>query len=145
MLKKAIVNYTRTPISRTELTVGVAYDTDLERPRDVLLTACQEAAGVEVQPSPEAWVQEFADSAILIAVRYWQAADIARRWRVRNAVAISIKRVLDAAGMTIPFPQRTLWLGHGDVRLAVDVRKRPPESAEPAIAPSVARPMGRTR
>lgn len=110
VLKHPIVNYTRTPLSRTSLTVGLAYDTDLERARDVLLEACRAAEGVQDSPSPEAWVEEFADSSINVAVRYWHAADIASRWRVRSAVAISVKAALDRAGMTIPFPQRVLWL-----------------------------------
>ncbi len=119
VLKRAIVNYTRTPSNRTELMVGVAYDTDLEQARDVLLQACTGTEGVLATPAPEAWVLAFGESSIDVAVRYWHAADIASRWRVRSAVAISVKASLDAAGMTIPFPQRTLWFGPGSTTLAV--------------------------
>jgi small-conductance mechanosensitive channel len=110
VLKQAIVNYTRTPFSRTSLTVGLAYDTDLERARQVLLDACRATEEVQQTPPPEVWVEEFGDSSINLAVRYWHHADIASRWRVRSAVAMSIKTALDRAGMTIPFPQRVLWL-----------------------------------
>ena len=110
VLKNPIVNYTRTPLSRTSLTVGLAYDTDLTRAQEVLVDACLLADGVQSSPPPEAWVEEFADSSINVAVRYWHPADIASRWRVRSAVAVSIKAALDEAGMTIPFPQRVLWL-----------------------------------
>ena len=120
VLRNPIVNYTRTPVSRTELTVGVAYDTDLEQAREVLLGACRAADEVAEHPPPEAWVHEFAESSINIAVRYWHPADIASRWRVRNAVAVAVKRALDEAGMTIAFPQRTLWFGPGGTRLQVD-------------------------
>ena len=119
VLKNPIVNYTRTPHSRTELTVGVAYDTDLERARQVLVQACRSADGVQEAPAPEAWVHRFGESSIDIAVRFWHPADIASRWRVRSAVAVSVKRELDAAGMTIPFPQRTLWFGPGERTLSV--------------------------
>ena len=135
VLKQPIVNYTRTPHSRTELTVGLAYDTDLERAREVLMAACRSAAGVQDVPAPEAWVHRFGESSIDIAVRYWHAADIASRWRVRSGVAIAVKRELDAAGMTIPFPQRTLWFGPGervlDVRSA-DGTSRSPSGTSPA-------------
>ena len=119
VLKNPIVNYTRTPHSRTELVVGVAYDTDLEQARQVLMSACRAAEGVQAAPAPEAWVHQFGSSSIDIAVRFWHAADIASRWRVRSAVAVSVKQELDAAGMTIPFPQRTLWFGPGERTLAV--------------------------
>lgn len=114
VLKQAIVNYTRTPQSRTSLTVGLAYDTDLGAAREVLIQACLDADGVHAKPPPEVWVEEFADSSINLAVRFWHAADIASRWRVRSAVAVSAKRALDRAGMTIPFPQRVLWSAKDD-------------------------------
>lgn len=120
VLRNPIINFTRTPFSRTELDVGVAYATDLEQAREVLLEACRRADGVQDAPPPEAWVHEFGESSINIAVRYWHAADIASTWRVRSAVAIAVKQSLDAAGMTIPFPQRTLWFGPGSTTLHVD-------------------------
>lgn len=120
VLKNPIVNYTRTPSSRTELIVGVAYSTDLEACQQVLLKACRATPEVPEQPPPEAWVLEFGDSSINFAVRYWHAADIATRWRVRSAVAISIKKAFDEEGITIPFPQRTVWFGPGNTTLHVD-------------------------
>ena len=109
VLTTPIVNYTRTPLNRTDLEVGVAYDTDLTRAREVLLDACRGCAGVESAPGPDVWVHAFGESSIELVVRYWHASDIASRWRVRNDVAIAVKTALDAAGMTIPFPQRVLW------------------------------------
>ncbi len=117
VLSAPIVNYTRTPINRSEIAVGLAYDTDLDRAREVLLAACRAADGVVDRPEPEAWVEQFGESSIDVLVRYWHAADVASRWRARNAVALAVKRGLDAAGMTIPFPQRTLWFGPGGTSL----------------------------
>ena len=120
VLKNPIINYTRTPVSRTSLTVGLPYDTDLERARHVLLDGCRAADGVREAPAPEVWVEEFAESSINVAVRYWHPADIASRWRVRSAVAVSLKAALDEAGITIPFPQRVLHL-QGDQQVAISV------------------------
>ncbi|WP_298459633.1 mechanosensitive ion channel family protein [uncultured Cellulomonas sp.] len=109
VLTTPIVNYTRTPLNRTDLGVGVAYDTDLTRAREVLLEACRRSPGVELAPAPDVWVHAFGESSVDLVVRYWHASDIASRWRVRNDVAIAVKAALDGAGMTIPFPQRVLW------------------------------------
>lgn len=119
VLKKPIVNFTRTPLNRTSVDVGLAYDTDLDRAREVLLAVCQEAEGVVANPGVEVWVDGFGESSINCAVRYWHASDIASRWRVRNAVATAVKRGLDEAGMVIAFPQRTLWFGPGNTALGV--------------------------
>ncbi len=128
VLDSPIVNYTRTPWSRTELTIGVAYDTDLDRAREVLLQACRVVPEVRDRPPPEAWVFQFGASSIDIALRYWHPADIASRWRVRSAVAVAVKAALDEAGMTIPFPQRTLWFGPGSTSLEVVQRRAAPDS-----------------
>lgn len=127
LLQNPIVNYTRTPYRRTELVVGVAYDTDLERARQVLLDACCTVGEIREHPPPEAWVFEFGDSSINIALRYWHPADIASVWRVRSAVAIAAKRALDEASMTIPFPQRTLWFGPGNTTLDVQQQDGEPD------------------
>jgi len=72
---------------------------------------------VREDPPPEAWVLEFNESSIDFTVRCWHPSEIAGRWRVRSAVAMSIKKALDEAGMTIPFQQRTLWFGPGNTAL----------------------------
>lgn len=108
VLDNPIVNYTARGLRRTTLEVGVAFDTDLEKAQLVLVQAAREAEGVLAHPSPEAWVEELAESAVQFAVRFWHAPDQATMWRVRSAVAIELKRALDAAGIVIPFPQRVV-------------------------------------
>lgn len=120
VLQSPITNYTKTPLNRTSLAVGVSYDSDLEQVRSIILSACAGADGVVAAPPPEAWVEQFGDSSINVAVRYWHASDIASRWRARNAVAVSVKQAFDDAGVTIPFPQRTLWFGPGSTTSRVD-------------------------
>ena len=120
VLSNPIINYTRTPFSRTELVVGVAYSTELETAQDVLVAACHSVSEVRTDPPPRAWVFEFGDSSINIALHFWHPADIASRWRVRSAVAVAVHRGFDAAGITIPFPQRTLWFGPGNTTLQVE-------------------------
>ena len=60
------------------------------------------------RPTPEVWVESFADSGITLAVRFWHPPDITTLWRTRSEVAVDVKRALDDAGIRIPFPQRVL-------------------------------------
>jgi small-conductance mechanosensitive channel len=117
VLSNPIVNHTAHGRRRTTLNVGVAYGTDLRKAQHVLLEAVGSVEDVLVEPrSPEAWVEQFGESSIDFAVRFWHAPDIATEWRVRSAVAMAINDGLDAAGIEIPFPQRTVWFpgGAGD-------------------------------
>ena len=119
VLGAPIVNITRKPNRRTALRVGVAYSSDLRQAQEVLVAAVAGAEQVLPHPAPEAWVEEFADSSIVFTVRFWHRSDIATTVRARSAASIAIKEGLDAAGVAIPFPQRTLWFGPGssDLRL----------------------------
>ena len=55
-------------------------------------------------PAPIVWVMELADSSVNFAARPWVAA--ADYWQVRNELLEQIKADLEAAGCSIPFPQR---------------------------------------
>lgn len=119
VLQAPIVNWTRTPTRRTTLVVGVAYDTPLDEAKEVLIAATRAAGGVDLGHPPEAFVEEFAESRIDIAVRFWHRSENIEMWRTRDHVATAVKRALDAAGITIAFPQRTLWFGPGNTELSV--------------------------
>ena len=106
--KNPVTNITATPERRTTLEVGVAYDTDLDRAKDVLEAAVATVDDVRPTPAPTAQVFQFGASSIDFAVRYWHAAPTADLWRIRDEVARAVKRALDEAGIEIPFPQRVL-------------------------------------
>ena len=108
VLAKPITNHTALGRRRTTLEVGVAYGTDLESARHLLLERVGRTEGVLERPPAEVWVKEFDESAINLAVRYWHPPDIASLWRVRSHVAIAVKSALDEAGIQIPFPQRVI-------------------------------------
>lgn len=126
VLKKPIVNFTAFPQRRTTLVVGVAYATDLSEAQRVILDAVRGIEGVHDSPPPEAYVQGFMESSIDFAVRYWHEPSITTLWRVRDAVAQGVKRGLDEAGITIPFPQRTVWFPEG-----IETRTRRGDRAVP--------------
>ena len=111
VLQNPIVNYTRTPLRRTTLEVGVSYATDLERARQVVLAAASGADGVAAVPAPEVWVSEFADSQVTLSVLFWHPAPMPDTWRVRSNTASAVHRALRGAGIEIPFPQVTVWRG----------------------------------
>ena len=87
----------------------------------VLREAVTEVEGVWADPAPEVWVERFGESSIDLAVRFWHEPDNATMWRVRHGVVGSVKRRLDAAGIVMPFPQRTVsFLGAEEARAAGD-------------------------
>ena len=103
-----ITNHTTLGRRRTTLEVSVAYETDLDDALTVLWEAVRQTDGVLERPTPEVWVESFADSGVSLAVRFWHPPDVTTLWRTRSDVALAVKRALDEAGIDIPFPQRVL-------------------------------------
>lgn len=103
-----IVNYTELGQRRTTLEVGVDYSTDLDHAQAVILDVMQQIEDLDEAPAPEAFVEEFGDSSIQFAVRFWHGAEFAIEWRVRDRLARALKKRFDSEGITIPFPQRVV-------------------------------------
>ena len=108
VLDNPITNLTARRSRRTTLEIGVDYGTDLAEARRVLEEAVRRAEGVLPRPSADVHVVGFGESSIDLAVRFWHGPTIADMWAARTAVALEVKAALDAAGIEIPFPQRTL-------------------------------------
>lgn len=106
---KRIINYSRLPTRMVDLSFRVAYGDDLEKGRDVLTQLAGDAR-VHRDPAPQIFVNELSDSAVVLALRVWTANG--DYWPVRRELTESGKAALEAAGLSIPFPQRDLHLRH---------------------------------
>ena len=106
--KQPLVNLTRFGSRRTSVFVGVDYRDDADRARSVIAEAVAAVEGVAADPAPEVLLTELAESSVLFEVRYWTAPDIATVRQVQDRVLAAAKRGIQDAGMTIPWPIRTL-------------------------------------
>lgn len=111
VLQGSIVNLTAQSERRSELVVGLEYGTDLDTAREVLCDAAQDAAGVSSLQPVKVFVSQFGDSSIDFLVWYWHDSDILSTYEVTDSVTRSIDRACSTHGLTIAFPQRTLWWG----------------------------------
>jgi len=109
VLAGAITNLTSEGGRLTTFVVGVAYHTDLDRAVEVIVEAIESVPAVFADPPPMAFVQNFADSTIEIACRFWHAPEIQAEWVARDEAMRSVKRSFNEHGITIAFPQRVLW------------------------------------
>lgn len=109
VIKSDITNYTQRGSRRTTLEVGVAYGTNLREAQRILTEAAARADGILESPPAEALLQGFGESSIDFAVRFWHKPTIADFWAARSEVAFEVDAALAEAGITIPFPQRTMW------------------------------------
>lgn len=97
-----IINYTAEGKIRVDTTVGVDYDSDIKKTKEVLLEMLEANPKVLKDPAPSVNVAELADSSINLAVRpYCKPEDY---WDVYFATIENTKLALDKAGIEIPYP-----------------------------------------
>jgi small conductance mechanosensitive channel len=101
-----ITNYSAFETRRCDLTIGVDYGDDLNVARDTIWKVITGHEKVLEDPEPAILVMDLADSSVNFAVRPWVKAD--DYWVVRSELLEQIKTELEAAGCSIPFPQRTV-------------------------------------
>ncbi|WP_435069022.1 mechanosensitive ion channel family protein [Haloplanus sp. C73] len=90
--------------------VGIAYEADVSDTLDHLTAATEAIEGIEGEPTPKAYVDDFGSDAVVIRVHYW-ISDPRKRdvFGIRSAYARAVKRRLDDAGIAIsPASKREL-------------------------------------
>ncbi|MGW0734889.1 mechanosensitive ion channel family protein [Streptomyces sp. NPDC002851] len=105
--------------ARAVLDVGVAYDSNLDTVYEVL-----ERTGNELHEDPEqgpllleepsVWGVQSLD-ADAVVVRMAVKTQPLKQWAITRELRRRVKENLDAAGVEIPFQQRTVWMRHADV------------------------------
>lgn len=105
----AIVVKTAYSKRRTDLAVGVDYNTSLPEAKQILQRTIQRVEGVLNKPDPEIDLVGFGDSSIDFVVRYWTRPRQAQVRAAQTGAIIAIKKALDAADIGIPYPIRTLY------------------------------------
>ncbi len=91
-----------------EAVVGIDYSADPEAAIRCISEAVQTVEGVAPDRAPDVGIDDFGDSSINIGYRVWVPTN--RYHRTRYAVNLAVFRALEAAQITIPFPQRDVHL-----------------------------------
>ena len=92
---------------RVQTHVGVAYGTDIDYVRQVLIEAIRAEDWVMPDKPIEALFLEFQDSGLLFRVRCWIEHYVETR-RVIDKMNTAIYKALNRADIEIPFPQRVV-------------------------------------
>lgn len=108
--KEVIINHMLPEqITRIEMTIGIAYDADLDRATAILQEILHHSDRIHNDPAPEVNVAALGDNAVVLQILAWIDRPRGKR-SVRNAVYRSTLARFAEAGIDIPFPQRTLHL-----------------------------------
>ena len=120
------------PKVRIRLPVGVAYGTDPERLRRLLIEVANEHSMVLRNPAPELFFCGFGDSSLNFELGVWTAEMTSKPRRFRSELNYAIERKLRENHIEIPFPQRDLHLRSGSFVMQPPGSPRSQHREEPA-------------
>jgi small conductance mechanosensitive channel len=102
-----VVNFSSQPTRRVDIKVGVAYHTDLNKAREVILDILKKDERVHAEPTPVVFLNNFGDSSLDLVVRAWTNSE--NLWPVYFESMEKIKSSFDSHDIEIPFPQRVVF------------------------------------
>jgi len=130
-IEQQMVNYSLSDSTiRIRIPFGVSYGSDPNQVKDILLKVANENSQIILNPAPNVWFTEYADSAIVFYLLCW--VNIRHIWKINPVISdIYFKAWYEfqQAGVVIPFPQQDVWFKNNlkveiDKELAQDMRKK---------------------
>ncbi|MDN3205233.1 mechanosensitive ion channel family protein [Algoriphagus sediminis] len=112
VFQNPLMNYTKTPERRIDLSVGVSYADDLEKVKEVAEKAIRELPFLLPDREVNLFYREFGDSSINFQIMFWiQYPGQTGYLKATSDSIMAIKKAFDNNDITIPFPIRTLDFG----------------------------------
>lgn len=92
--------------------VNVAYGSDIERVKQLLVATALQVEGVLPEPLPEAYFMSFGESALNMALFYW-VGEYTALLAINDRVNCAVLRTFNEQIIEIPYPTRTVNLHKG--------------------------------
>ncbi|MCF8277820.1 MAG: mechanosensitive ion channel [Flavobacteriales bacterium] len=108
-----VVNWTHNhKLTRFSVVVGVAYGSDVEKVRDVLIECARQNEDVVKNPEPFVFFSDFADSQLTFTLQFFSRS-VFRIEFVKSDIRFAIDKAFRENGISIPFPQRDVHIRTG--------------------------------
>ncbi|MCJ2513545.1 MAG: mechanosensitive ion channel family protein [Candidatus Thermoplasmatota archaeon] len=103
-----IVNYTALSTRMIDMRVGISYGDDIGKAIKVAMDVVKKHEKVLDDPAPYIGVADLGDSSVNLLMRPWVNTD--DYWITKWDLTRNLKEAYDKEGISIPFPQRDLWI-----------------------------------
>jgi small conductance mechanosensitive channel len=103
----SITNVNAFDTRRVDLVVGISYDDDIKKTKEILTNILNSNEKVLIEKGITVAVSELADSSVNFVVRAW--VNTPDYWDAKFGLTESIKITFDKEGITIPYPQQDVY------------------------------------
>lgn len=115
----AVKNYSFHSTRRVDFLLGIAYEDEIDKAIAAINDVIAGDSRAHKDPEPLVVVSELADSSVNLTIRIW--VDAGDYWPLKFDLTKAFKERLDAEGVSIPYPQRTVHVESGGPgKLAVE-------------------------
>jgi len=105
LISEKVQNWTlHNNVGRISISVGVSYDSDPERVKDILLEVAREHPQILTHPEPYVWFSDFGNSSLDFTL-FCYALNITRQLGIQSDMRIAILKKFREEGIEIPYPQ----------------------------------------
>jgi small conductance mechanosensitive channel len=110
VFENPIINYSTPGKRRVDLKLGVSYDDDLAKVRQVTLKTLEQVSVRLPDTDAEMFFERFGDSSILLMARFWIAFSSSQGeyFAAQSEAIEKLKQAYADNGITLPFPTHTL-------------------------------------
>lgn len=98
-----VVNLTARDMRKLELKIGISYDSDMHKAKQILEQIIRDDKGTREDQGMLVYVDELAESAVILGLRVWVPTE--DYWTVRWRLNEAIKDEFDRQGIQIPYRQ----------------------------------------
>lgn len=104
----AIKNYSFHATRRVDISIGIAYEDEIEKALAAIIDEAKKDSRVLADPAPMAAVTDLGESSVNFTLRVWcNAGDF---WPLKFDLTKNLKNRMDAEDISIPYPQRSLHM-----------------------------------
>ncbi len=107
-MNDALTNYSVERTRRSDCVIGIGYDDDIKKAKNLLLDLAKKDSRILKDPEPVVLVKELADSSVNLLLRYWTKR--ADKFLVNCETQEAIKIKFDSAKISMPYPTQDLYL-----------------------------------
>lgn len=106
-----VINWTYTdPNVRVKIPIQISYSDDPRQAMDLMVQAVKACPRALREPEPVCRLIEFGDNGITLELRVWVGDPQNGFANVRTEIYLEVWRLFKEAGVTIPFPQRDVYI-----------------------------------
>lgn len=110
IMMRDIINYTTiTDEIRVRISIGIAYDADVKKAKEIITNISLELDWVMREPPPKVVVKSFGDSSVNLEARVWISKPRLRMDTISH-ITDRVKELFQQEGIEIPYPKRDIFI-----------------------------------